>query len=92
MKSFLTNLIKFQPLALSKGLVKCKSKYKCAAVACIVRVDTEKSFDSAQQMLESLQDFNIEILFMKRAIRLNDPWSGHVCILVSCSLPPMFLL
>ncbi len=81
---FLKNLISRSPILLSQGIAKSKGTYKEATVACILRIVPSQYslerpfFESPQNALESINDTNVEILFIKRAERERDTWSGHV--------------
>jgi hypothetical protein len=83
---FLKKLIELSPLTLSQGILKSNGKYKEATVACVLRVvpsattvhNPNKFFESLHDALTASQDSNIEILFIKRAERERDKWSGHV--------------
>ena len=84
-RQFLQRLIGMSPFTLSPGIGKSNGKYKEATVACILRVampttskEESQYFESPHDALEHTNDDNLEILFIKRAERERDRWSGHV--------------
>lgn len=85
-KSFLKNLVKYSPLKFSDGISKSRGGYREASVACILRIAPASCNNvvpschakSPLEVLDYCSDTNLEVLFMKRAIRPRDKWSGHI--------------
>lgn len=82
----ISNLLKQAPINCSPGIERCQVKRSMAAVCCIF---TASITDSAEQLSTSedilytlkncpqtIRSLSLSLLFIKRAYRKNDKWSG----------------
>lgn len=80
-KKLLKSILSHSPLVLGQSVDHCINPRTAAATVCLLRIENcsftgQPSISSLLECVQSNQSPNVSILFIKRAERDGDPWSG----------------